>query len=256
MKASSGILVACALVAAAPLHAQENRAWPERVFATIDVAFQPLNNNFSESLAFPDTVRRTENVRFETDYASTRGPSVDVGAGVRIAKRLGAGVVVSWFQRSGAGSLDLRVPSPIAADSPLALTGSVPALNRRELGVHVQALHALPLGTRARLMLAGGPSVFRLTQDLVRSVQFDVLPGFTALKFDQARVATVERTAIGFNVGATVTWPLASHVAVDGLTRYARAKTTLDPGAQSNLSRAIEVRAGGLQIGGGIHLLF
>ena len=168
----------------------------------------------------------------------------------------GAGVVVSCLHRSSAGTFDLRMPSPIAANSPLALSGSVPELNRREVGVHLQALHALPLGSRARVLVAGGPSVFRLTQDLVRGVQFDVLPGFSALKFDQALTTTVERTAVGFNVGATVVWPFASHFAVGGVTRYSRAKATLDPGSQSNVSRAIEINAGGLHLGGGLQLLF
>ena len=72
MKASRGLLAACVLLSAAPVHAQENRVWPERIFVTVDVPFQPLNNGFSESLSFPDTVRRTENVSFATDYGSTR----------------------------------------------------------------------------------------------------------------------------------------------------------------------------------------
>jgi len=256
MKASRGLLAACVLLSAAPVHAQENRVWPERIFVTVDVPFQPLNNGFSESLSFPDTVRRTENVSFATDYGSTRGVLVDAGAGVRVARGFGAGVVVSWLHRSSAGTFDLRMPSPIAANSPLALSGSVPDLNRREVGVHLQALHALPLGSRARVLVAGGPSVFRLTQDLVRGVQFDVLPGFSALKFDQALTTTVERTVVGFNVGATVVWPFASHFAVGGVTRYSRVKATLDPGSQSNVSRAIEINAGGLHLGGGLQLLF
>jgi hypothetical protein len=64
MRHASGFLVGCTILAAAPLAAQENRAWPERTFVTIDVPFQPLNNAFSESLSFADTVRKTENVTF------------------------------------------------------------------------------------------------------------------------------------------------------------------------------------------------
>ena len=66
-------LVAATLLAAAPLAAQENRAWPERSFVTIDVPFQPLNNDFSETVSVADTLRRTENVAFVADYQSTRG---------------------------------------------------------------------------------------------------------------------------------------------------------------------------------------
>ena len=76
-------LVAATLLAAAPLAAQENRAWPERSFVTIDVPFQPLNNDFSETVSVADTLRRTENVAVVADYQSTRGALVDIGGGVR-----------------------------------------------------------------------------------------------------------------------------------------------------------------------------
>lgn len=251
-----GFVVGCTLFVAAPLAAQENRAWPERTFVTIDVPFQPLNNDFSESLSFADTVRKTENVTFGAGYASTRGALFDMGAGVRLSNNLGAGVTASWSQRSGSASFDLRVPHPFVANKPLDLAGSVSGLNRNELGIHIQALYALALGNRVRLMLAGGPSIFNTKQDLVRSIAFEILPGFTSLKLDHALITEVKQTVVGFNVSADITWALASHLGVGTVTRYSRAKVTMDPGAESGVSRAIEMHAGGLQIGGGIRLLF
>jgi hypothetical protein len=249
-------IAAYLLLVAAPMTAQENRAWPERTFLTIDVPFQPLNNDFSESLSFADSLRRNESVTFAAGYDSARGPLFDIGAGVRLAGRLGAGVTASWFQRSRSASFDLQVPNPLLANRPFDLAGSVPGLSREELGVHVQALYALPLGRRGRVMLAGGPSVFHTQQDLVQSIEFDTLPGFTSLKFDQVLITNARATAIGFNVGADVTWPLASHFGIGSVTRYTRAKVTLSPGSESGVSRAIEMQAGGLQIGAGIRLLF
>lgn len=251
-----GFLVGYMLLVAAPLAAQENRAWPGRAFVTIDVPFQPLDNDFSESLSFADSVRKTENVTFVTGYASTRGALFDVGGGVRLANNLGVGVTASWFQRSSSASFDLMVPNPLFANRPLALAGSVPGLNRRELGIHLQALYALAVGKNARVMLGGGPSIFNTKQDLVRSIEFDILPGFTSLQFDQALVTEARQTAVGFNVGADITWALASRLGVGTVTRYSRAKVTQNPGAESGVSRAIEMHAGGLHIGGGIRLLF
>lgn len=254
-----GFLVGCTLFVlggAAPLAAQESRTWPERVFITIDVPFQPLSNDFSESLSFADTVRKTENVTFVTDYASTRGALFDVGAGVRLANNLGLGITASLFRRSSSGSFNLMVPNPLVANKPLDLAGSISGLDRHELGIHFQALYALALGNRARVMLAGGPSIFNTKQDLVRTLEFDILPGFTSLKLDQALLTEVMQTVVGFNVSADITWPLSSHLGVGTVTRYSRAKVTMDPGAESGVSRAIEMHAGGLQIGGGIRLLF
>jgi len=249
-------LMGCAVLVPAPLTAQENRPWPERAFVTVDVPFQPLNNDFSESLRFADTTTRTEDVTFHARYESTRGALLDAGVGVRVANNLGIGATASWFQRSASGSFDLAVPNALAANRPLDLAGSVSGLHRKEVGIHLQALYALSLGKRARVMLAGGPSILNTKQDLVRTVEFDKLPGFTGLKLDQAFITPVERTAVGFNLGADITWALASHVGVGTVTRYSRATATLDPGSESGVSRAIEIVAGGLHIGGGIRLLF
>jgi len=249
-------LLMCALISAAPAAAQETRAWPERMFFTIDVPFQPLDNAFSETVRFPDSLRRSENVTFAADYESERGALLDAGGGVRVAGNLGVGVTVSWFQGSSTAVFDLKIPNPLAANRPLDVAGSVSDLDRRELGVHVQALYALGLGKRSRVMLAAGPSIFNTHQDLVRNIQFDVLPGFTSLMFDHAFIRDVGRTAVGFNIGADITWALASHFGVGTVTRYSRAKLTFDPGSESGVSRAVEVRAGGLHIGGGLRLLF
>src|SRR5207245_4975363 len=132
-----------------------------------DVPFQPLNNAFSESLSFADTLRKNENVVFVADYGSTRGSAFDVGGGIRLTSHLGVGVTTSWFQHSASGSFDLKVPNPLSVNRPLDLTGTVSGLKRNELGVHVQALYAMALGRRARVLLAGGPSVFNLKQDVV-----------------------------------------------------------------------------------------
>ncbi len=256
MRNVRGLLAGCTLLLASPLAAQENRAWPERAFVTIDVPFQPLNNDFSESLSFADTLRKSESVTFVADYESTRGALFDVGAGIRLANHVGVGLTTSWFQHSGSGAFDLTVPNPLVANKPLDLTGTVSGLKRNELGIHLQALYAVALGKSARVLLAGGPSIFQTKQDLVRSIEFDTLPGFTSLKFDQVLITEVKKTVVGFNVGADITWALAAHLGVGTVTRYSRAKLTLDPGAESAVSRAIELHAGGLQIGGGIRLLF
>lgn len=255
MRKVSGIVIGCTLLAASPAAAQD-RAWPQRIFVTIDLPFQPLSNGFWESVSFPDALRRNENVTFAANYESTRGALFDAGAGVRVAQNVGVGVTASWFQHTGPASFVLMMPNPLAANRPLDVSGSVSGLSRKELGVHIQALYALGVGKGARVMLSAGPSVFNTKQDLVRSVDFDILPGFTGLRFNEALTSEVSKTAVGFNVGADITWMLVSHFGVGMVTRYSRAKMTLDPGSQTGVSRAIEVHAGSLQIGGGIRLLF
>jgi hypothetical protein len=243
-------------VAGTPLAAQEDRAWFERAFVVIDVPFQALNNHFSESLTFADSVRRTENVTFLMEYPSTRGVLFDVGAGVRLAPNFGVGITGSWLQRSSSGSFELALPNPLIANSPLELSSSVPDLNRRELGFHIHALYARSLGRDVRVMFSGGPSIFNTRQDVVRSIDVDILPGFRSLGFDQALITRDEQTSVGFNVGADITWAFARHIGLGTVTRYSRATVTWKPASESGVSRAIGTHAGGLQLGGGVRLLF
>jgi len=249
-------VVAFALMVSAQANAQEIRGWSERAFITIDVPFQVLHDGFSEALNFADTIRPTETAQFAADYGSTRGPLIDLGAGYRVFGRLGIGVTVSLLRRAHTGLFDLTVPSPIAGNRPLNLNGSVAALDRRDVGVHVQALYAVPIGRQSRLMLSAGPSIFDTRQDLVRSIEFDILPGLTTVKFDQTLVTSATNTAVGLNVGADLTWNVARHFGLGALSRYSRANVTLDPGSASGVNRSVTVHAGGLQLGGGIRIRF
>jgi hypothetical protein len=251
-----GFVAGCVLLMAPSVVAQENELWPARTFVTVDMPFQLLDNDFSESLSFPDALRRTENVTFFAGYEPVRGPLIDVGAGVRVTGRVGVGATASWFTRSASGSFDLKVPSPLAPNQPLALVGSTTGLTRNEVGVHIQALYVLLLGDEATVVLGGGPTLFTARQELIRSIEFDRLPGFTSLRLNDTLVTEVDKTAIGFNVSANVIWPIGSHFGVGAVTRYARATVTVDPGAETSVPRAIEMQLGGLHVGGGIRLLF
>ena len=245
----------CAL--AAPAAAQESAAWPERAFVTIDVPFQVSSNSLSESVSLADAFSKTEKDVFNAAYGSTKGAMFDIGGGVRLTGSFGVGVTGSWFRRPSDATFDLSVPNPTSANKPRSLTGTATSLNRQEIGTHIQALYALPLGKKGRVMLSAGPSVFSVKQDVVRSVEFDESAGFTSIKLNQAIIATATNTAVGWNVGADLTWVLASHFGIGSTTRYSRANVTIDPGSTTaSVSRSIDVRAGGLQIGGGVRVLF
>ena len=250
------LIVACAVAIAAPAAGQENRAWAERAFITLDVPFQTLDNSFAESLTFADTIRKTETAHFGADYASTRGPLFDIGTGVRLSHRVGIGVTLSWLRRTADGAFTLTVPSLIAGNSPLDLNGSVGGLERTDVSVHLQALYAIALGRKSRVMLSAGPSIVHARQDLVRSIEFDTLPGLMQLQFDRAFVTAAVKTGVGFNLGADLTWNVASHLGIGTVTRYARANVTVDPGSATGISRTIPVPAGGLHVGGGVRFRF
>ena len=251
------MLVGGLCLVGAPAVAQESGAWPARSFVNLDVPFQPLSNDFSESVRFADVFARTEQDAFDARYASTRGALFEIGAGVRLAGNIGVGATGSWFRRSGDATFALAVPNPTVANTPRQLSGTVSGLRRLETALHLQALYPVRLGTKASVMLSAGPSLFTVTQDLVKSIEFDEGTGFGAITLGQTVTTQASDTRVGFNVGADVTWPLASHVAVGSVVRYSRAPVALDPGASTpSLTRSVEMHAGGLHVGAGIRLLF
>jgi hypothetical protein len=164
--------------------------------------------------------------------------------------------MVSVLRRSTDAAVTLNVPSLISGNAPLSLDGLVSDLERRDIGIHLQGLYAFGLGGSSRVTLSGGPSIFNLSQDLVRSIEFDTLPGLTTLKFDQAFVTHAAKTVLGFNVGADLTWNFATHMGVGTIARYSRADVTLDPGSASGVNRSVMLRAGGVHVGAGLRFGF
>jgi hypothetical protein len=255
MRIGAALWLCVACCVAAPAAAQDHAVWPERMFVSVNVPVQTLDNDVTESISVADALRRNENDAFVARYESVKGALADVATGVRFAKRIGVGVAVSWLQRTSASVVDLSIPNPLVAGRPLTLSAPVPDLDRKEIGIHIQALYALPLGRRTRVTASGGPSVFVVTQDLIESVEFERLPGFTGIQFADATVRADRETGVGFNAGADVTWTLTSHFGVGTLVRYSRATVTFNPSSASS-TRSIEVTAGGLHLGGGIRVLF
>ena len=122
--------------------------------------------------------------------------------------------------------------------------------------MHLQAVYAHPLGSNVRVMLSAGPSIFRTTQDIVRSIEVDIMPGFRSLRFDEATISEERRTSVGFNAGADLTWRFARRLGVGMVARYSRANVTWEPQSSSGISRKIDAHAGGLHFGGGARFLF
>lgn len=252
----SAVATILVLLSAGSAHAQDHAGWPERAIVAVDGSYQVLAKDFSESVNITDAFVRSEQDRFSADYARRSDALANVGVGVRITGSFGVGVAGSWSKRSGQATFDLAVPSPLAANSPRTLSDTVDDLERREAAVHIDARYGIPLGSRARLIVSAGPTIFSVKQDLVKSIEFEEFFGFDAIDLTDVERTSITRTAVGFNVGADATVRLSSHFGLGVMARYARATVKMDPGSNSSIVRSIESRAGGLQVGGGVRVLF
>ena len=239
------LLSAAIVFSAMPASAQN---WSERVFISVNGAFQVSTNDFSDRFTF-DLNQETGST--EVDYPGDGGFVFDAGAGVRLVKNFGVGASFSYFTHDGTAQTTSSFPHPFFFNQPREVTGET-GVTRTETAVHIQAMYLWDPAGPLRLVLSGGPSFFSVEQELVTQVRIT-----ESFPYDTATFAGVETrrekgSAPAFNVGADVFWMFSQQVGVGGLFRFARASVDLD----TEDNRTVSVDAGGLYIGGGLRIVF
>jgi hypothetical protein len=251
--AAAAVVVAATLLPARDTCAQAPPAWEGRALLSVGVGGQATSTTFAESVEFR---RFAEGGTFDTDYDVGAGPSFDVGFAVRLWRALGVGVSVSSFTRADAVQVTARVPHPFFFERHRVFAADVEDVERRDVGVHVQAIFLIPAGERLRLMLSGGPSIVRLQQDFVSGVAFTEMFPFDDLVGPRATVVTRDESAVGFNVGTDLTWMAGRRWGLGGLFRYSRG--TVDFTVPNDLvgDRDLSIDAGGFNVTGGLRVFF
>ncbi len=182
-----------------------------------------------------------------------RAALFDISVGVTHARsRLGGSVSVSSLSRNFGGAVGAQIPHPFFFNTPRPVNGSVSGLLDTELVLHVAATYQVWRSDRFDLVGFAGPSMFTVRQDLVTGVTYtDTYPYDTAT-FASAPTARASATSLGFNLGTDLTWKLSRRVGVGAIVRYTHGSVTLSPSAGNNMS----VEVGGLQLGGGLRLVY
>ncbi|HWI19229.1 MAG TPA: hypothetical protein VNT81_15855 [Vicinamibacterales bacterium] len=195
-----------------------------------------------------------ETATFGTTSEFTSGSLFDVGVGLRIWKNLTVGVAYHQEQNDTEAQITGSVPSPVFFNRPRTLAATEP-LDRKEAAVHANLGWVLALNDKFDVMISGGPSFFRLTQEVVSAVQQNETAA-TATTVG-ATIETEERkkSVTGFNVGLDATYIVWSNdsvrVGAGGFFRFATAETELDM-----LSTSQPTKVGGTQFGLGVRLRF
>jgi hypothetical protein len=236
------------------------QTWSERVYVSVNGAFQSTTNDFGDRFEFDKDL---ETGSTDVDYRVGSGVVFDGGGGVRLWKNFGVGAAVSVFNRKNPADTTTRSPHPFLFNQGREVTGAADDITRTETAVHVQAMYFLATSGHLRVVLSGGPTFFRLKQDLVSEVALTETFPYDTAAFSTVRKQTITGTAPSFNVGADVVWMLRPGFGVGGLVRFSRASIDLDAPvsrASSELNapsnRTVSVDGGGIYAGGGIRLLF
>ncbi len=219
----------------------------ERVFISVDGIYQVGSNNFGDSATIRENA---ENGRFETDYTVKAGPAFNITGGGLLWRSLAVGVGVTRFSKSTVTAVNASVPHPFFFNQPRSVTGEYEG-SRSELAVHVQVRGVIPVSDSVQVALFGGPSFFTVEQSIVSDFDYTESYPFDTATFSRVVADTQSESKVGFNVGGDVSYFFSRQVGVGVTAQYSGATVQM-----TVPSGAIDVKAGGGQIGGGLRLRF
>ena len=115
-------------------------------------------------------------------------------------------------------------------------------------------VYVIPLSDRIRVSVFGGPTLFRLNQDIVEDLQLGPEPGapfFNTVDVQSAVASSVTQSGFGGHFGFDGTYLLTSQFGVTGIFRFAGGSVEL-----LDESSATSIDVGGPQLSGGLRLFF
>jgi hypothetical protein len=233
---------------ARPASPRKASSWSDRGYVSLNGTYQTTSNAFTATSTFTENV---ETASVTTSYESARSLGLDVGGAARVWRNLGVGAAVTWFSRERNANLSASIPHPFLFNTPRAVSGSVADVPRREVALHLNASWVVPAG-KTRIAIFGGPSYFQVRQGLVTDVTTSSVYPYDTATFVSATTVHLSQSHLGFNTGVDFTARVSKAVGVGAIVRYSRASLQFPV----NAGQEVEIRAGGLQVGGGVRFAF
>lgn len=238
-------------VVVSPAAAQE-RAWLDVNFGVASAS----EDTYEDSVSFDF---REETATGTVGYGLPSGALFDVGGGWMFHPRLGAGINIAGSAHEDVADVSLSIPHPAVFDSNAedATTTEV-ELQRAEAAVNLQVMALVtPADAPFSVRVFGGPTWFRVRQDVVRDISYLEFynPVTQAFSIDINGTEIVEEsdgTGWGYNVGADVRYFFTDLVGVGGVLRFSGGEAEIT----GLFDEDANVDVGGLQIGGGLRLRF
>jgi opacity protein-like surface antigen len=221
-----------------------------KLLVNVNVGIQVGDNDLSRQSNFD---LYDEMATVDINQTINNGGFFEFGATYKLQSNYGFGLAYGILSNSGTGTISGSLPHPQFFDQPRSFSVDATDLKHTEHSVHFQAVYFMPFTEKVDFAFSGGPSIFRMTQGLLRSVAFsEVPPAFTSVTIDAVDVVELSDSGWGFNLGADMTYAVTPRIGVGALVRYTRGTVEFN----LSESQTADVRAGGFQIGGGVRLKF
>jgi hypothetical protein len=225
----------------------------EKVRVSINFGAQLSSTTFTTTT---NSIVFLEPATITTAYTVPKGKLFDGGILYRFAGGFGVGVAISSYSERSDAPVTGSIPHPFGFNTPpftnRTLTGTAASLERSEFAANIQAAYVIAT-KRYDVAISGGPTIFRVSQDLVSNAVYTDTYPFDTVTFTSATTVKGEGTKTGFNVGVDVGYKLSPNLGVGGLVRFSRATLSFPlTGSAAN----VDVEAGGLQVAGGVRFYF
>jgi hypothetical protein len=193
-----------------------------------------------------------EPASFESRYGSRGGSLLDVGGAVNLRKQLWVGAGFGQSNHSVTADVSGSIPHPFRFNTLRPISGTSPSLDRAQTAIHVSVLWRHDVSRKIDITGFAGPSWFTAKHDLIDDITYSESYPYETASYSSVTVSRQSAKAIGFNVGAAVTYALTRHIGVGGQVRHATASVTFDLPS----GRQLDSTAGGTQMGAGVRLTF
>jgi hypothetical protein len=242
------VLTLCAAVVFARDAAAQTSPWGKTGYVSLNSLYQSTPITFTTDTK-TDVNQEAGEVR--TGHRIAKGPVYDVTAGGKIKGNLGVSSAVSYRSKTDLADVSAAVPHPLYYNQPRLVAG-IASLKREDLAMHVAATWLVPVSEAVQVSMFGGPTYFRVTQDMVRNVAVTEAYPFDQAVYTGVDAVSAHASTLGFNAGADVTVYFTQMLGVGGLVRFSQG--TVDVPSPDG-SRA-SVKVGGLQTGAGLRVRF
>ena len=196
-----------------------------------------------------------EQATITTNTNWTSGSIFGGGLDVRVVKNLTIGFSYHQETNTADAAVTGSIPHPLFFNRARNLSITAGGLQRRENATHLSLGWIVPISNKLDVLVSGGPSFFRLQQNVVAEVIIAERGGNFSEIVAAPTVVEQKRSVMGYNAGADVTyifWQNDSvRIGAGGFVRYASATTDV-----RLLVSDVETKIGGVQFGFGGRIRF
>ena len=214
----------------------------------VHASYQPTLRNFDEATSFTQFLEQGSTSR---TYTGGSGTAFEFGRVFSLTPELALMGSFEIVSATHDATLVISVPHPLLFNRPRTASTDIDALDYSARALHFDIAYRIAV-PRVEIDLFVGPSIFFAKTELLDQGTTDSQYPFDELSLTAVSRVTLDKSALGFNAGAGVTYYVTEAVGVSFLTRFSQA----DIEALREGGEPVAFDAGGFWVGGGIRIKF